>query len=72
MNITADVNIEELIEEYPQAAGFLADRGLVCLRCGEPYWGSMRELASTKGLTDQIDEMARDLADYLAAEPSNR
>ena len=72
MNITADVNIEELIEEYPQAAGFLADRGLVCIRCGEPYWGSMRELASTKGLTDQIDEMARDLADYLAAEPGNR
>jgi len=72
MNITADVNIEELIEEYPQAAGFLADRGLVCIRCGEPYWGSMRELASTKGLTDQIDEMAQDLADYLAAEPGNR
>jgi len=72
MNITADVNIEELIEEYPQAAGFLADRGLVCIRCGEPYWGSIRELASTKGLTDQIDEMARDLADYLAAEPGNR
>ena len=72
MNITADVNIEELIEEYPQAAGFLADRGLVCIRCGEPYWGSMRELASTKGLTDQIDEMVQDLAVYLAAEPDNR
>ena len=68
MEITADINIEELIEVHPQAAGFLADRGLVCIRCGEPYWGTMRELASTKGLGDRVDEMARDLADLLAAE----
>ena len=66
MQITADVNIEELIEVYPQAAGFLADRGLVCIRCGEPYWGSMRELAATKGLTQVVDQMAEDLAAHLA------
>jgi hypothetical protein len=72
MDITADINIEELIEEHPQAAGFLADRGLVCIRCGEPYWGTMRELAATKGLADQIDQMARDLAGFLAVSPKNR
>lgn len=72
MDITADVNIEELIEEYPQAAGFLADRGLVCIRCGEPYWGTMRELAATKGLADQVDSMAEDLASFLEIRLENR
>ena len=72
MDITADANIEELIEEHPRAAGFLADRGLVCIRCGEPYWGTMRELAATKGLSGQVDEMAQDLVDFLGAEPDKR
>lgn len=71
MQITADVNIEELIEVYPQAAGFLADRGLVCIRCGEPYWGSMRELAVTKGMSQVVDQMAQDLAEYLSVGESD-
>lgn len=72
MEITADINIEELIEAHPQAAGFLADQGLVCIRCGEPYWGTMRELASTKGLDDRVDEMAHALADFLVTEQTDR
>jgi hypothetical protein len=66
MKITADIDIEELIDEYPQAAGFLADRGIVCIRCGEPYWGTLRELAKTKSLDDQIDGIVDDLKAYLA------
>jgi len=72
MDITADANIEELIEEYPQAAGFLADRGLVCIRCGEPYWGTMRELATTKGMADQVESMAEDLVGFLEIGLENR
>jgi len=72
MDITADVNVEELIEVHPRAAGFLADRGLVCIRCGEPYWGTMRELAAAKGLAGQVDEIAQDLAGFLASRPKNR
>lgn len=66
MKITADISIEELIDEYPQAVGFLADRGIVCIRCGEPYWGTLRELAQTKSLDDQIDGIVEDLKAYLA------
>lgn len=63
--ISADMSVEELVEKYPQAAGFLADRGIVCIRCGEPYWGLLRELAETKNLGGQIDAIVAELTVFL-------
>ncbi|HEC22528.1 MAG TPA: DUF1858 domain-containing protein [Chloroflexi bacterium] len=71
MEITADINVEELVVEFPEAIGFLADRGIVCIRCGEPYWGTLRELARTKNLDGQIDEIVRDLQAYLKEEAAD-
>lgn len=71
MEITADINVEELVVEFPEAIGFLADRGIVCIRCGEPYWGTLRELARTKNLDGQIDEIVRDLQAYLKEETAD-
>lgn len=65
MEIHADVNVEELVEAHPEAVGFLAERGIVCIRCGEPYWGSLRELARTRSLDGQIDAIVADLQRYL-------
>ncbi len=67
MDLTADMTVEELVERYPLAAGFLADRGIVCIKCGEPYWGTLRELAAQKGLLGQIDAIVDDLVTYLDA-----
>ena len=50
--IDEDVRIEELVEALPEAVRILAERGIVCIRCGEPYWGTLAELASEKGITD--------------------
>ncbi len=69
MELTADVNVEDLIREYPQAAGYLAERGIVCIRCGEPYWGTLRELAGHKNLRDQIDLIVQELNLYLEQTP---
>jgi hypothetical protein len=65
MNVDADVYVEDLVAEHPRAVGFLAERGVLCIRCGEPYWGTLRELAATKGLGDRIDEIVQDLQHYL-------
>ncbi len=65
MEISPDINVEELVEQHPRAVGFLADRGIVCIRCGEPYWGSLRELARTRNLDGQIDAIVADLKLYL-------
>ena len=72
MEITADVNVEELVTEYPHASGFLADNGIVCIRCGEPYWGTLRELAATKNLDNQIEEIVTRLKAFLeTSEPDS-
>ena len=66
MDITPDVNVETLIETYPQAAGFLADRQVVCIVCGEPYWGTLGDLMAHKKVADPAALLA-DLRDFLAA-----
>lgn len=58
MKITKDIRIDELIELYPKAVGFLAQKGIQCIACGEPVWGTLEELAKQKGLSEvEIDEM---------------
>lgn len=52
LNIDENVRIEDLVEELPEAVRILAERGIVCIRCGEPYWGTLKELAAEKGITD--------------------
>jgi hypothetical protein len=68
MELNADVSVEELVETHPKAIGFLAARGIVCIRCGEPYWGTLRDLAATKGLDGQIDAIVDDLKQVLVEE----
>jgi methionine synthase II (cobalamin-independent) len=65
MELTADIPIEELVNAYPQAVGFLADRGLICIRCGEPFWGTLRELADSKNMGGQIEAIVQDLKTAL-------
>lgn len=47
--IKATDSVEELVERYPALVGFLMDRGVVCIKCGEPFWGTLAELVESKG-----------------------
>ena len=40
--ITPDIQIEELVETYPEAVRFLTKRGIRCIRCGEPIGGTLK------------------------------
>jgi len=51
--IHADIEVEELIEIKPEAVAFLRDKGIVCVLCGEPVWGTLKELASEKGFSNE-------------------
>jgi len=54
--------VEDLVEELPDSVLFLRERGLVCILCGEPVWGTLNELAKSKGFTyEQIDEIVEQL-----------
>ena len=63
--LTEDMFVEDLVEAYPELIGPLANRGVVCLVCGEAYWGTLKDLATKKGITDVkalIDDLRMDLA----------
>lgn len=51
--ISADQHVEDLIESHPALVGFLIETGLPCLVCGEAYWGTLRELARSRGWDDE-------------------
>lgn len=48
--IDPEITVEELVEQHPGAVGFLAERGIVCLRCGEPLWGTLADIIAAKNL----------------------
>jgi hypothetical protein len=72
VQINADMTVEELIEAHPQISQYLAGRGIVCVRCGEPYWGTLRELAAHKGLAEQIDQIVDEIIESLIPEPHDQ
>ena len=59
--IRADQHVEDLIESHPGLVGFLIEQGLPCLVCGEAFWGTLGELARSRGWSDeQIDQLVRE------------
>ncbi len=52
IRFAADITIEDLVRREPRAAAVLRRFGIICLQCGEPAWGTLRELAADKGITD--------------------
>ncbi len=64
--ITPGITIEDLIDHYPTSNAFLIKRGLPCIVCGEPVWGTLQELARDKKFTeDQITQLTADLKVHL-------
>ena len=62
--ITRDILIEELINNYSFSVRYLMERGIRCIRCGEPIWGTLEEAAKEKSfdektIQDFVDEMNR-------------
>jgi hypothetical protein len=53
--------IEDLLEEYDGINGHLMKKGVVCIQCGEPVWGTLEEAVKAKGLN--IDEIIIELND---------
>lgn len=60
--ITKDIYIEDLLELFPESVNYLMEKGIRCLRCGEPIWGTLETAAKEKGFSDkEIDTFANEL-----------
>lgn len=63
--VTPDTPVEDLVAEHPAAIRFLAQRHILCVVCGEVFWGSVGALIAQKGLDDP-DAIVAELNKYLA------
>ena len=52
MSISKDISIEELVEQYPFSVRFMAEKGIRCIACGEPIWGTLEEACQEKNMDD--------------------
>lgn len=60
--IERTTTIEQLLEIFPPAALFLSKRGIRCIACGEPIWGTLEEAAKEKDFSDEaIDAIVEEL-----------
>ncbi len=57
MPVTKDIEIEDLIELVPAAVNYLSKKGIRCIMCGEPIWGTLEEAAKEKGFSDEEIEV---------------
>lgn len=51
--IHADIEIEDLVRNYPFSVRYMMQQGIKCIACGEPIWGTLAEAAREKGYGDQ-------------------
>lgn len=60
--ITRQMTVEALVDRHPRSVRVFLKRGIQCLVCGEPVWGTVEELARGAGLNESgIDELLSDL-----------
>jgi methionine synthase II (cobalamin-independent) len=60
--IDKKILIEDLIDQYPQSIQFLMEKGIKCIACGEPIWGTLEDAIHEKGFTEeQLKELIEEL-----------
>ena len=64
--ISREIEIEELVREFPESVKYLMNNGIRCLRCGEPIWGSLEQAAKEKGFSDkEITKFVKELNELM-------
>ena len=59
VEVTADTLIEDIVAKRPDLVGLLAKLGVVCVKCSDPYWGTLGEYCRSKGL--EVDSILREI-----------
>ncbi len=62
MLIDKNIFIEELVEMFPFSVNYLSTKGIKCIACGEPIWGTLQEACLEKNFTpNDIQEYVNEL-----------
>ncbi|MCL5028067.1 MAG: DUF1858 domain-containing protein [Bacteroidetes bacterium] len=65
--ITKEILIEDLVDKIPKSVDYLMNKGIVCIRCGEPVWGTLESTAKEKGMEDEDIQNIVDKLNILLA-----
>ena len=69
MTIGLDTSIEELVAVCIGVSTFLINKGLPCVVCGEPFWGTLWELCDQEGWSrEETEALAKELEAYVNKE----
>jgi methionine synthase II (cobalamin-independent) len=66
--ITKQIEIEELVNNYPFSVKYLMEQGIRCIACGEPIWGTLEEAAKEKNFDDAKIQQFVDELNQMALE----
>lgn len=55
--IDKTITIEDLVEDYPFSVQYLSEKGIRCIKCGEPIWGTLEEACKEKGFANEQIEI---------------
>ncbi len=64
MKVEKTMFVEDMLTDFPESNQFFLEKGLRCLKCGEPYWGSLEEFLEDYNV-ENIDEMIEELNKYI-------
>lgn len=60
--ISRKILIEDLVNNYPFSVKYLMDKGIRCIMCGEPIWGTLEEACQEKNFpSDKIDAIVEEM-----------
>ncbi len=66
MKIDKKITIEDLVDEFPFSVNFLSKKGIKCIACGEPIWGTLEEACIEKNFSqEEIHEFVTELNDLI-------
>ncbi len=60
--ISRKILIEDLVNNYPFSVKYLMEKGIRCIMCGEPIWGTLEEACQEKDFPDdKIDAIVEEM-----------
>lgn len=66
MSIKKEISFEEMVEKYPFTVRLLAEKGIRCIACGEPIWGTLEEACLEKGFDqEKIEAIVGEINDKI-------
>lgn len=70
--ITRETTIEDLVTILPESVNYFMEKGIRLLICGEPVWGTIEEIVSSKSFSNEdLDEIVSYLNTLLVEKHKN-